>query len=380
MNIPSIVLLILTFIGTAYYILSTLALIAHFTKKQRSKHQAQTQQPSISILKPVNGLDYGARDNFLAYLTQNYDDYEVLFGVLDKDDPSTGVISDVIKAFPHASLHIGSDIDGANNKVKILHNLLRYSSGEIIVITDADTCVKPGFLRRIISPFENEQIGAVTCMYRGSKAASAADALEGLHMTCVFAPGVVCAAYISGVYFGLGAAIAIRREVLETLGGFEAIVDYLADDFQLGKRVAQAGYKVDLSDYVVDVVLCDENIRNVIARELRWAQAAKVGNPLGYLGYAVTYGFAYALLFLLASGFSAIGWLVLGGVAAVRIITAYIGARKCMKDYEFTRRVSLLPVRDLLSPAIWIAAFFTDTITWRGRKLRLMKDGRMVIR
>lgn len=377
MSILSIVLLIPMLIGTAYYILSTLALIAHFAKRKRRKRQVQTQQPRVSILKPVNGLDFGARDNFISYLTQNYSDYEVLFGVLDKDDPSANVISDVIKPFPNASLHIGSDIDGANNKVRILHNLLRHSDGEIIVITDADTRVTPGFLRRIIAPFENEGVGAVTCMYRGSDAMSIGDALEGLHMTCVFAPGVVCAAYMSGVYFGLGAAIAIRGDVLSDIGGFEAIVDYLADDFQLGKRAAAAGCKVELSDYVVDVVLCSEDIRSVITRELRWAQTTKVSNPPGYLGYAVTHGFAYAVLFLLASGFSAVGWLVLYGVAAVRIITAYIGACKCLGDREFTKRILLLPVRDLLSPLIWIAAYFTDTITWRGRKLRLNRDGQI---
>ena len=374
MSIISAILLVLTLIGTAYYILSTLAIVAHF----RRKRQEQTHQPWVSILKPVSGIDYGARNSFLTYLTQDYADYEVIFGVLDQDDPSIAVISDIIQVFSHASCHIGSTISGVNNKVRILHNILSHSSGEIVVITDADTCVTPDFLQRIVSSFQDNNIGAVTCMYRGSSALSIADILEGLYMTCVFAPGVACAESLGGIDFGLGAVIAIRRKILEKIGGFEPIADYLADDYQLGKQTASAGYKVELSDYVVDVVLCGESLKSVIERELRWAKTTKVSNPSGYFGLILTFGFAYAVLFLLASGFSSFGWQILLTVTAIRLISSYTGAYKCLGDSEFPKRIYLLPIRDLLSPLIWIAAYFLRTITWRGRKLRLLKDGRII--
>ena len=374
MSIVSAILLVFTLLGTAYYILSTLALIAHFKRKR----QAQTHQPRVSMLKPVSGVDNGAKENFLTYLTQNYADYEVIFGVLDQDDPSVAVINDTIQAFSRASLHIGSTINGANNKVRILHNLLSYSNGEIIVITDADTRVTPDFLRRIVLEFEDDHIGAVTCMYRGANAASIADSLEGLYMTCVFAPGVACAESLGGIDFGLGAAIAIRREVLEEIGGFEPIADYLADDYQLGKRTASSGYKVELSDYVVDIVLSGESLRSVIARELRWAKTTRVSNPRGHFGLILTFGFAYAVLFLLATGFSIFGWQVLISVALIRLTSSYIGAYKCLGDSEYLKRIYLFPIRDLLSPTIWISAYFSNTIIWRGRKLRLKRDGRIV--
>jgi ceramide glucosyltransferase len=164
---------------------------------------------------------------------------------------------------------------------------------------------------------------------------------------------------------------------LEEIGGFESIVDYLADDFQLASKAARAGYRIKLPDYIVDIVLSGDTLRNVLSRELRWAQTVKVSNPTGYLGMVVSHGLPYALFYAAATGFSTLGWTVLLGAAAIRLVTAYIGARICLSDREFPSRAHLLPLRDLLTFAIWAAAYFTSTVKWRGRKLRLTKDGRI---
>jgi ceramide glucosyltransferase len=375
MNALRTALLVLASLGSLYYILSTYALAAHFRKRRKPVEHAEGQ-PRVSVLKPLCGLDAEARENFLTFLNQDYPDYEVLFGVLDEDDSSLPMALDAIEGCSHASLHIGSDIDGPNNKVRILHNLAGHANGNILVVTDADTRVGPEFLRAITASFADESVGVVTCIYRGVEAKSTADALEGLHMTCVFEPGVACA-YALGVGFGLGAAIAIRRSTLEAVGGFKSIVEYLADDYQLAKRAARAGKQVTLSDYVVDIVFSGEGLRSVLARDLRWFQTVRVSNPLGYAGLAVTYGFAYAALFWLLSGFSAAAWSILLGVMAVRLATAYVGARRRLGDKEFVKRAYLLPVCDLLAFGAWIAAFFSRTVDWRGRKLRLLKDGKI---
>ena len=371
----SIALLVLTALGALYYVLSTCALVSRFRKRPR--HSIAQTTPKVSILKPVSGLDHDASSNFDSYVNQDYGDYEVLFGVLDSDDPSVPVIGHCVRGLRHAALSVGAEIAGSNNKVRILHNLAKRAGGDILVVTDADTRVTPDFLKRIVAPFENKSVGVVTCMYRGIQAGSAATALEGLYMTSVFAPGAACADCLGGIDFALGAAVAIRKTALIAIGGFESIADYLADDFQLGRRAARAGFEVKLSDYVVDVVLSRESLRSVLARELRWCLTTKASRPWGHLGLAVTYGFAYSVLFLAVSGFSTVGWSVLAGVAGVRTASAWVGARKCLGDREFAKRVYLLPACDLLCFGIWIVGYFSRTVQWRGRRLRLARGGKI---
>lgn len=374
MNAVSIIFLALASLGTAYYIMSTLALVMHFRRKQDIVSMREI--PAISVLKPVSGSDTGAETNFESILHQDYPSYEVIFGVLDASDPAVTIAHGVVESHPNASLYVGGGADGSNNKVRILCNLIKHASGEIIVITDADTRVMPNFLTAIAAPFADAKVGMVTCMYRGIHAKTMADALEGLHMTCIFAPGVASANALGGIDFGLGAAIAIRRDALEAIGGFEAIVDYLADDFQIGRKTAQAGYGVELSDYVVDIVLSGECFKNTLARELRWSRTTRVSRPAGHFGLIVTFGFTYSVLLLLTSRFSPIGWEVFIGVLAIRMLTASIGALQ-MGDLEFANRIFLLPLRDLLSFGIWLAGYFSNKVNWRGRRLRVQNDGKM---
>jgi len=393
------VILALTILGTLYYVLSTLALARHFRHNHKKiRHQISAHEithahqpksgrslstegsllPRISVLKPVSGLDFDARRNFLSYLEQDYPDYEVLFGALDPNDPAVNVVADAISNVENASLHVGSRIEGPNNKVRILDNLMSHASGEIIVVTDADTRVPANFLSNIVRSFVDDQVGAVTCLYRGFQAKTIADALEGLHMTCVFAPGVAAANALRRIDFGLGAAIAIRKNVLNALGGFKSVVDYLADDFHLCHKVVGAGYIVELSDLVVDIVLSGEPLRRVVERQLRWSRTTRVSRPWGHLGLLLSFGFVHAVGFLAVSSFSQLGWLVLATVTTIRLTTAWYGARVCLDDQEFNRRIYLLPICDLFSFGIWIAGYFSNTVVWRARKLKLLRDGRMI--
>jgi ceramide glucosyltransferase len=375
MGILRVAMLALTCLGCGYYIMSTWLLCRHFLKKRRGVGDVGPL-PSVSILKPVCGIDADTRKNLEASLSQDYPDYETLYGVADEDDPAFGLINDLIQTMPRASLHVGSSIAGANNKVRILHTLAQHATGEIVVIADADTRVRPDCLRRVCAPFSDPSVGVVTCMYRGVGAKSLADAIEGLHMTCVFQPGVACADYL-GAAFGLGAVMAVRSSALNAIGGFRSLVDYLADDYQLACRIARTGLQVVLSDYVVDIVLSGDTPQAVGSRLMRWMQTQRVCNPGGYLGLASTYGTAWSVLFAATVVGSPVAWLAILGTAAVRVATGYAGARICLDDREFPRRVAWLPVCDAVSFTLWLAAFLTRTVTWRGRRLRLSRDGRI---
>jgi ceramide glucosyltransferase len=271
---------------------------------------------------------------------------------------------------------VGSTIQGSNNKVRILHELAAHATGEILVLTDADTRTTSDFLRRLVAPFEDQSVGLVSCFYRGANARSLADALGGLYMTCIFEPGAACAEALGKVDFALGAAIAIRRSVLDQIGGFESLVDYLADDFQIGHKTAALGHRVILSEYVIEIALPGEDLATVLGRELRWCRISGISRPMGHLGLVFTYGFAWAVFYWLASGLSVAGWAVLAGVAALRAVTAWTCAR-CLGDREFLHRIQLLPMRDLLAFGVWVAGFFSREVTWRGRRLRISADGKM---
>lgn len=360
--------------GTVYYIASTAALVACLGGKPISR--SPDFRPLVSILKPVRGVDRQAALNYASYLRQDYPDYEVLFGTLEASDPAIGVILDTIQGHKGASLHIGATLRGPNDKVRVLHQLAKRARGQIIIITDSDTRVEPNFVEAMVAPFEDPGVGVVTCLYKGILAATTTDALEALHMSSVFAPGVACARLL-GSRFGLGAAMAISLDALRSIGGFEAIVDYLADDYQIGRRAADLHWKVEVSHYVIDEVMSGESASSVFSRELRWSRTTRACRPLGHFGLVLTFGTVYALMLAaLTRSAEALGIGLF--VLAIRTLTAWVGARK-LGDKEFPKRACLLLLRDVISFGVWMAGYFGGEVKWRGRKLHLTKDGRMVV-
>lgn len=375
MIMASYVLLAFTAAGCAFYVMSMLALVVYKIKKECGKPCCGHLK--VSVLKPVSGVDAEIEDNLLSFLAQDYEDYEVLFGVLEPDDPAAAIISDIVAGHSNVSLYIGSCIDGANNKVRILHNLAAHANGEIMVITDADTRVTADFLSRITTPFADQSTGAVTCFYKGANAKTTADKLECLYYTCVFETGVALSALFSEVDFCLGAAVAVRRSVLDKIGGFESMVDYLADDFQLGRSVVRAGCKVKFSDYVIDIVLGGDGLRAVLARELRWLRTVRVSRAWGHAGLIFTFGFAFSLLYLASAGFAAIGWAAFVMLMIIRQLTAFVGAYYCLEDRGYISRAYLLPLRDIISFFVWGLSFLSRTVCWRGRVLVIQPGGKL---
>jgi ceramide glucosyltransferase len=368
-------LLGLAVFGGIYYVLSTVALAARVRRAEADRTSAC---PRVSILKPVCGLDARAMDNFRSYLHQDYPDYEVLFGTLHGRDPAVPLLADAVRREPHSMLLIGCNIPGSNDKVRILHNLAENATGEIVVITDADTCVGPGFVERLVAPFDDPKVGVVTCLYRGMEPRSVADCLGAMHMTCSFAPGVAMANLLGGIDFGLGAAVALRREVLEQIGGFTALCNHIADDYQLGHRAARAGWKVRLSSYVVDIRLSGESLADVATREMRWSRTIRANKAWGHAGLALTFGWIYTFAALPTSGFSSTVTACLASLLGLRILTASLGAR-LMGDTLMPGLMWLVPIRDLMSFGVWISSFFSRTVMWRGRRLEVTSDGKAVV-
>jgi ceramide glucosyltransferase len=262
--------------------------------------------------------------------------------------------------------------------------------------------VRPDYLRRVTAPFEiqnpnathpegtryppgtapapeiqNPPIGLVTCPYRGERAQSFAAIIEALGIGADFIPSTLVSRAIEGVSFALGSTIAIPRGVLEEIGGFEPLRDELADDFRLGNSVHKAGYAVVLSDYVIESVLGPERFSVMWSRRLRWSRTLRVCRPAGYAGSFIVYGFALALLYLVSTGFSTIGWAAFGVVTAIRIATALTITLRYTRDPAVLRFLPLLPISDVFGLALFTVSFFGSHILWRGERFRLLAGGRL---
>jgi ceramide glucosyltransferase len=335
--------------------------------------------PPITILKPICGLDSDAYENLASFCQQDYPKYQIVFGVRDPLDPSVEVVKQIIDDFPDIDirLEVRDRTIGTNLKVSNLANAAEVAKYSILLIADSDIQVGPDYLRRVIQPMRDPSVGVVTCLYRSLTRGWMA-LIEALWISTEFHPSVLVARKVEGMKFALGSTIVIQRAALEAIGGFLAVADYLADDFRLGNLPAQAGYKVVLSDYVVEHVLATASFSDLIDRQIRWACCQRVSRPWGYLGLIFTHGTATSLLLLIATGGSILGWAGLAITWSTRLAMGWVVGVKSLKDPVATKFLLFVPLRDLMSFAVWCYSFLGNTVNWRGQRLRLTKGGKLV--
>ncbi|HEY9631820.1 MAG TPA: bacteriohopanetetrol glucosamine biosynthesis glycosyltransferase HpnI, partial [Coleofasciculaceae cyanobacterium] len=370
---------ILTIIDSLLFILSLsadwfygYAIYAGFLFSSRSYSINPDFHPSVTILKPICGLDGDAYENLASFCQQDYPEYQIIFAVRDAADPGIEIVQKIIHYFPEMDIQlVASDRTiGTNLKVSNLANAAAVAKYEILVIADSDIRVGRDYLQRVVQPLQDENVGVVTCPYR-SLAKGWVAILEALGNATDFHAGVFVSKHLEGVQFAFGSTIVIRQAVLEAIGGFPAIADYLADDFQLGYLPAQLGYEVVLSDYVVEHVLATTTLVDSIKRQIRWARGMRVSRPWGYLGLIFTYGTATSLLFLIATGGSIWGWVVLGITWSIRLAMAWVVGVYILKDSFAKKFLWLVPIQDLINFAVWGYGLVGSTIEWRGQQLKL---------
>jgi ceramide glucosyltransferase len=239
--------------------------------------------------------------------------------------------------------------------------------------------VEEDYLRRIAAPFADPAVGLVTCPYRGFAPGSLAARLEALGIGADFTPSVFVAYYLWGVRPAFGSTIALTKETLREIGGFEALANELADDYRLAEAVDRLGKRVVLSDYVVDDSLGAESFGATWARRLRWAKTSRMMRPGPYAGAFITFTLPLGLLFAASTGFGGVGWMALAGAYLVRCAAALWVATACTRDPNVFRSLPLLPLSDLVSAALWLCSFFGSTILWRGERFRVARGGRLLI-
>ena len=335
--------------------------------------------PPVSILKPLCGLESDTYENLASFCRQDYPQHQILFGVAQANDPAVEVVKQIIRDFPERDIElvICAVSRGTNPKVSSLIQMQAKAKHPFVLLSDSDIWVKSDYVRHLMRSFGDSSVGALTCMGR-SRTKGFPSILEALRVATDFCAGVLVARKLEGVKFGLGSTIALRREALEAIGGFSAISDYLADDFQLGALINKAGWKVLLSDYVVEHRFARMTLAQIIRRQSRWAKGIRVSRPLSYGGLFFTQGTPLSVLFLALTRGSFLGWAVLAATWSARLAAAYIIGARFLRDRTVKRFLWLAPVQDLVGFVVWCANLFGSAVDWRGERFRLTRNGKLI--
>ena len=356
-------------LGSLVY--SSLAILAARRYVGKNQPPPGALEP-ISVLKPLSGDEPGLESNLRTFFEQDYEDFELLFAVRRADDPAAAIVEKLRSAYPRVAsrLLITGEPPYPNAKVFSLSRMLEAASHDLVVMSDSDIRAGADLLKSAAAEFQDPSIGVATCPYRAVAGPSLWSRMEAVGMNTDFLAGILVARMLEGMRFAVGPTIIARRRVLESIGGFERLKEYLAEDFVLGKFAAAAGYGVILSSYVVEHHIGSADFRRSAAHRLRWVRSTRRSRPLGYLGQIFTMPLPLALLTVL---FQPAWWPILPVALAIRAAAAATVANGVLSA---RLNWALLPLEDLAAFCFWIAGFFGNTIVWRGRRYRLHSDGR----
>lgn len=382
---PRFIIETIAAIGTicclGFYVLSLYGITSFFrARRQHDREAPRSFLPSVSILKPLKGIDPHIRDAFRSHCEQDYPEYELIFGVSDPEDPAIVFVRELQREYPQRRIElvIGSRDLGTNRKVSTLAQMLPAARQDVLIVNDSDILVEPDYLRRVVAPLHDPSVGMVTCLYRGVPAPTLGSKMEALGISTDFIPGVLSARIVEGgIHFGLGSTMAFRRPDLQAIGGFESILDYLADDYELGNRISALGKRVELSEVVVATFLPAYSARQFFDHQLRWARSVRGSRSWGYTGLVLTFGVPWALGTVLAARGSIASWILLAVTLAARVAVALGSGIGVLRDRRVLTSLYLLPLRDLIAPVVWIIGLVGNRISWRGDVFYLEK-GRLV--
>jgi ceramide glucosyltransferase len=358
-----------------YQCLAIYAAVRHVWERHSKQQRPESGiSPGVSVLKPLRGLDSKTYEAFVSQVRQEYPKFEVLFGVRDEDDPAASEVRRLIRDFPRAPVRlIVGAADAANGKVGVLMELARHAQYPIWVVNDSDITVTPTYLSQVVTPLADASIGLVTCLYR-AEAGTVAEGWEAVGIATDFMPSAMVAPLIGVREFGLGSTLAFRASDLERIGGFAVCADYLADDYQLAKRITTLGKSVLLSTYVVETSVNDSTWGGVWRHQLRWARTIRISKAFSYAGLPIAHAGVWVLM-AAALGAWVPGLILLGA----RIASAFITGCFVLRSSVATAFFWVAPVWDVYAFAVWLASYTSREVRWRDRILAIDSEGRIQI-
>jgi len=357
-----------------------------FARRRRGRAADTDYTPAVSILKPLCGDEPELDENLSSFCDQDYPNFQVVFGVRDASDPAAAVARRVSERFAQcdATLAIDDRVRAPNRKMANVIAMMAQAKHDIIIVADSDVRVDRSYLRSVVAPFADDGVWAVTCLYRGVPTNGSQDPLQqrprlwselgAMFVNEQFAPSVLVALALSPMDFCLGATMAVTREALDAIGGFDAIASHLADDQMLGRLVCAHGRRVELSAAVVETTVCDPDLRRLWEHELRWARTMHAARPWGYSFSFITLALPLAIAYeLVAPG--TLGLTMLGIAAVLRLALHY--ATRSAFRIRSVDASWLIPLRDALSLSVWAAHFFGRSVRWREASYRVDSAGRL---
>jgi ceramide glucosyltransferase len=365
------VIWVVTAVASLAALYQLIALLAALRQRTSRRKWAAPAAP-VSILKPVYGQDPGFYQAIRTHALQKYPEFEILFGIGRTDDPARADIERLIRDFPSVSIRlIQCSSQAPNPKVGVLIDLAREARYPVLIVNDSDISVPEDYLQDVSAPLSDENIGLVTCLYR-VEAHDWPSRFEALAVATEFAPSTLVARLFGVSDFGLGSTLAFRKTDLEQMGGFDAIADYLADDYQLGHRIHALGLRNILSDVIVSTGLQERSWRAAWRHQVRWARTIRLSRGAGYAGLPIT----FATLWAVAAAVAGL-WPLAGFVLAARLAMAIVSGWFVLESADVLKSVYAIPLRDLWGVCVWAAGLAGDSVEWRGRHLQLDPEGRI---
>jgi ceramide glucosyltransferase len=374
--VVEIIAALLTVCGMAYSLIALMA-ARDFEQAKPGKIELSGLIPGVSILKPVKGVDPRMYAGLASHCAQQYaGEYELVFGVSSLDDPAVAQIARLRVEHPNVTIRLVECTQrlGTNGKVSNLVQMLPHARFEHVVVNDSDIVVSPQYIERVMTPFAKQGTGLVTAPYFGRSERSLWSRLEAIGISTDFMPGVLTARKLEGgLHFGLGSTLATTKTALASVGGFAALVDQLADDYELGARLAKAGWHVELIHEVVATAVPAYTLQGFCDHQLRWSRSTRDSRRAGYIGLGITYVLPWAFAAMLASGFALWSWTLFSLALLIRVCVALKVGVGILRDGQVLRDIALLPLRDGFGLFFWAWSYAGDTIVWRGERFRLQR-------
>lgn len=379
------ILLTIAFVGTLTSTIFLGLVLAGFIKFQTKANALKKalglvrKFPPVSVLKPVHGMEAQLRENIESFFRQDYPKYEILFAADEADDAALDVVRQVSARYPQIPCRIlvTGKPPWPNPPAYCFFRMMEVAANEILVTSDSDVEVAPNYLTEVVAPLLDPTVGMVTCVYRGKNAAGFWSGQTAIGMSVEMTAGVLVANLFEGIKFGLGPTIAVKKEAVRSIGGYEALGHYFANDFTIGNLIDKAGYRVVLSHHMIDHVVNQTNFRKMWDNQIRWAKSTRYSRPKGHLGSGLIFAVPFGLLGLLAGllmGRPVLGLTLLGVALLNRVLESWLVGWGVVRDPVALKQFWLYPIRDLLGFVVWAASYTAARAVWRDSRYELQGD------
>jgi ceramide glucosyltransferase len=367
---------------TAFLVLSMLSAMRFRRRSRRGRLVNSSTLPRVSLLKPLCGLEPQLEDNLESFFQQDYPEFEIIFGTRHAHDPALALVREIQRRYTNVrtKIVVSGEPDRPNAKVCSLEKMYAAAANNYLVISDSDVRVAPNYVGEIVAPLLDRTVGLVNCLYRGVPTGGIWSRLEALGMSVEMSSGVIIANMLEGMKFALGPTMAIRREVLDAIGGFGVLADYCADDYVLGHAVHDSGHRVLLSHHVIDHLANHRSFKGSVLHQVRWMKSTRFSRPKGHLGTGLTFAMPFGILGLaagIAGGHSLLGPALFGWALLHAAAMSVIVGWGVVRDPRSLRYCWLYPVREFMGFCFWCTSFAGRNIVWRGVRYRLELGGKM---